>query len=1138
MLIKILPVLVAALAVANAREIPRRTVDIVPNDFNSGVIPGTNITIYGLTDPDGKPLDFSKFMENFVPFDHTSDTVDVKTSNGHGFSKRSCVNGICDGKLKHLRMLCIPQISVNPIANPYHDDLLSHPRQNEFNGHGHPIVYPIDGLYCTPELAGACTLTITDEVSYSNVMAYAVSDSKSNSVSKNVGGSKSSSNSSSIALTISESIEHSSTVSDTHTTEESSAHQFGDVTTKGWEKGNVTLHSDTKGNDTTHGSNHVDESNKNYHVEGSACVAGTASVNAIVVSASVTTTLCVSGGGGGGSSKSDGTNDSKTDNLSDTNSFSGNLNDNWSQATTDMTTETKGSSDAHTTSSTDGKTSTNSRMKTTGVEVTAAEDWGSSNSTEVGGGTTNTTTSTITTTRSVGKSVQVPLGKCMRAICFPDVYAYVVPYICVDTVTQIAERAYATVTKPRPTNGYYACNVAFALCKDVDDDTIPPMVSDSFASLTSTNSLRIGGVIDAAATSSLKSTNGIYEARVEKNGNFIIYKSGTVKVWETGATPFFGSQYSHRVRINMRGHLVIESTNLWSNVNPVFREDEFVQIWSTQKFGNNYTVGNPRRPDSSSDDYFLHLDDNGRLMLYDASYIMIWCSFDRVGKPCVNGKGFKYQENYLVPTDFPVIDEDQGQDDPHNSILFDTKVRKESSIVSMDANCDSGINGGEGIQSPNGRFKVLLYPTGNLVIKDGFRDMFVGYTSNMPNGTAPYRLVVTFEGDLVVTDATDRWIWVGGNLGDRLSPPYTATILDEGRLVVRSSKGADVWESWPHRGLNSAARLGNQLRLCYRPCGRCDLDVNNVTTTTITATNTIMAPTTTIATTSYATITSAPSVPKPNSENILNKCQKWMDDYKMDPFVSYGSMTDAAMQVQWGYYDCACFGIYLKYKVEILRTHLGKWGSLKDAAVRKLYTDSNCNCAIGQDIYKILPVPKNWGSLTDKTLQNRWNAEKCDADINKEPFIRNPNGSTSPGQMVTLTNYTTNIMDAYVTNYVNTTQTMITNNTITITAPPPKTTYITAVTTGIITNVTVSVTDMQTVAITTGITITTAEPTVMPTKTTTNVTKPTQTAKCSSGYFGKGTGKGPSGACCKTEQDCGDSCMNGMCGVCGKDFIC
>ncbi|KAI7889916.1 uncharacterized protein EV154DRAFT_445302 [Mucor mucedo] len=50
------------------------------------------------------------------------------------------------------------------------------------------------------------------------------------------------------------------------------------------------------------------------------------------------------------------------------------------------------------------------------------------------------------------------------------------------------------------------------------------------------------------------------------------------------------------------------------------------------------------------------------------------------------------------------------------------------------------------------------------------------------------------------------------------------------------------------------------------------------------------------------------------------------------------------------------------------------------------------------------------------------------------------------------------------------------------------------------------------------------------TKTTTKAPAPTPDA-CKSGFFGKKNGKGGDNACCKTSDDCKESCLKGRCGL-------
>jgi hypothetical protein len=67
---------------------------------------------------------------------------------------------------------------------------------------------------------------------------------------------------------------------------------------------------------------------------------------------------------------------------------------------------------------------------------------------------------------------------------------------------------------------------------------------------------------------------------------------------------------------------------------------------------------------------------------------------------------------------------------------------------------------------------------------------------------------------------------------------------------------------------------------------------------------------------------------------------------------------------------------------------------------------------------------------------------------------------------------------------------------------------------------------------TTTIASATQSTTIKPTSTkTTSTTSAKPTTTCTSGFSGKSNGGGPTGACCKTSNDCEDTCTKGVCGV-------
>ncbi|KAG0044090.1 hypothetical protein BGZ83_010672 [Gryganskiella cystojenkinii] len=54
----------------------------------------------------------------------------------------------------------------------------------------------------------------------------------------------------------------------------------------------------------------------------------------------------------------------------------------------------------------------------------------------------------------------------------------------------------------------------------------------------------------------------------------------------------------------------------------------------------------------------------------------------------------------------------------------------------------------------------------------------------------------------------------------------------------------------------------------------------------------------------------------------------------------------------------------------------------------------------------------------------------------------------------------------------------------------------------------------------------------------TTVATPSPTSSCAAGVYGKKRGQGKAGQCCKTDADCKQSCMKGVCGTCGVNFKC
>ncbi|KXN65043.1 hypothetical protein CONCODRAFT_169882 [Conidiobolus coronatus NRRL 28638] len=136
--------------------------------------------------------------------------------------------------------------------------------------------------------------------------------------------------------------------------------------------------------------------------------------------------------------------------------------------------------------------------------------------------------------------------------------------------------------------------------------------------------------------------------------------------------------------------------------------------------------------------------------------------------------------------------------------------------------------------------------------------------------TSIYKAVLSNNGDLLVKDTTNnRLLWKSVNNVTRTDPPYKLSILDEGRVVVTSKAGVEVWESWPIRNMNQGMNIYSSIRICYDKCEICVIkvpviEITSSTTTLATTTTTSFKTTSTnTATTTTATPTPTPK-PEPN----------------------------------------------------------------------------------------------------------------------------------------------------------------------------------------------------------------------------------------------------------------------------------
>ena len=303
------------------------------------------------------------------------------------------------------------------------------------------------------------------------------------------------------------------------------------------------------------------------------------------------------------------------------------------------------------------------------------------------------------------------------------------------------------------------------------------------------------------------SKNEKYKLILQYDGSLAILLHDKI-VWENGMD-FFEDYYA-RVRINEKGHLVEEVKSLFVNTTPEYRSDEWITVWSSAPINHNVTIGIPSYNDKN---YVLVVSDTGFLHMYDSVGTLTWCT----ALDCKHRVGYKFPEVYLVPTNM-ITPQDN---DKHNNIDKNVKIDTDSDfLMSLDfKNKCSFLKSDTGIVSKNGRFKLILEESGNLIIKDQYRTMWESASGFMSFATNPYKLILTPMGNLVILSANNYMVWTS-NVKSQAdsSRPYMAQILDEGRLIVTDRQGSLIWESWPMNGMSLGVTLFSPIEYRFVPC--------------------------------------------------------------------------------------------------------------------------------------------------------------------------------------------------------------------------------------------------------------------------------------------------------------------------------
>jgi hypothetical protein len=125
----------------------------------------------------------------------------------------------------------------------------------------------------------------------------------------------------------------------------------------------------------------------------------------------------------------------------------------------------------------------------------------------------------------------------------------------------------------------------------------------------------------------------------------------------------------------------------------------------------------------------------------------------------------------------------------------------------------------QGLKSPNGRFKLILEESGNMIIKDYYRTMWETSSGFLSFAEGPFKLLVSALGKLHILDSNRLIVWSA--YVDNLkiyTGPYKMNLTDDGRLIVVNLYKKIMWESTPNNGLSVGISYFFKMEFRLIPC--------------------------------------------------------------------------------------------------------------------------------------------------------------------------------------------------------------------------------------------------------------------------------------------------------------------------------
>jgi len=421
---------------------------------------------------------------------------------------------------------------------------------------------------------------------------------------------------------------------------------------------------------------------------------------------------------------------------------------------------------------------------------------------------------TDTTTWEIARSLQFHIAKdaCVKPSCSPRIKSTVVPWACSvpNTFDNTGSRATQIVTteiQQRIPEGsdiqdvnVIDCTYVLVSCADVRRQRVETMPvyrpDDSYkfdrnTALYTDKNLHTGVSTDP--------TPEKYYFGWGEHNEFGIYtmaggapSSFDTKVWGCGVEL---GKSGGRIIISDAGQIQLRAEKGFFDDNG---ESSDIVIWSTLPAHLNETVGIiGNRYKNPNFGYKFMISENGIGELYDSAYVKIWSTNNDFDDGNRHSYGYKFPIhvpyrlvtpinpnapcNYVAPNPYVLSQVDKNNEKPNKIKWLGTELKH-----------GTAMNQDEGIKSPDGSITLYLSSSPNIIIKEGCRTLWETYTANPWQGVAPYILVVSTKGQIVIKDFDKRVIWA---TDQTLGVIRSMSLSDSGVLQGFDVNGTLLWQS-------------------------------------------------------------------------------------------------------------------------------------------------------------------------------------------------------------------------------------------------------------------------------------------------------------------------------------------------------